>query len=297
MSRRPISTSDIQIIRATGAKVHRMRTRRSNRFRYSISYSHSRNDALLALSIEGCVVLVELAADFPADTKRQAKTLQNAFDDLGFFARGQHDGSDVGETIYFRQRSDVLPDGSKRRRRGLNLVIYSDRPSKVFGSHCCHIELRATGAQVCARLGIGTVSELARLTSEHIGEIIAQSIGLAAVRLDVLGRALRKCHPRKAATEIWPGMTDTEFLTRCFIRHADARPAPDRLRTRKLLDHIRARGVKTNLRNTLVSPAFLNKRLISVSTASHELIQFQKRTGTEGASRPSGRHRRRRNNS
>lgn len=48
-------------------------------------------------------------------------------------------------------------------RRGTELVIYSDRPSKVTGEICCHMEWRTTGARSLGQQGLSTLAEVLRI--------------------------------------------------------------------------------------------------------------------------------------
>jgi hypothetical protein len=47
------------------------------------------------------------------------------------------------------------------RKEPRNIALYSDRPSKTGGGHCCHLELRFTGADGCRRSGLSDLHALA----------------------------------------------------------------------------------------------------------------------------------------
>jgi hypothetical protein len=63
-----------------------------------------------------------------------------------------------GKRITFREKttqywSDISPTTR-------NLAVYSDRPSKVTGTPCCHVEHRRCFADACRRRELGTFQEL-----------------------------------------------------------------------------------------------------------------------------------------
>src|SRR5579863_3280776 len=49
-----------------------------------------------------------------------------------------------------------------------NVAIYSDKPSKITGGHCTHVELRYWHAASCRRIGIETAEDLLVLDPTHI---------------------------------------------------------------------------------------------------------------------------------
>jgi hypothetical protein len=53
-------------------------------------------------------------------------------------------------------------------RKGKSVAAYYDKPSKVTGGHCAHIELRATDSRTIAALGAQTLEELADLRLKSV---------------------------------------------------------------------------------------------------------------------------------
>jgi hypothetical protein len=49
---------------------------------------------------------------------------------------------------------------ASQRRTARNLATYGDKPSKVTGGPCCHIELRYRGADACRTRGVRTCGDL-----------------------------------------------------------------------------------------------------------------------------------------
>jgi len=60
------------------------------------------------------------------------------------YRRKTHRQHTVGHGTYFREKRQV----------SRNMVVYGDKPSKVTGNKCAHLELRVKGAQALKRLGI-----------------------------------------------------------------------------------------------------------------------------------------------
>lgn len=55
------------------------------------------------------------------------------------------------------ENTDYWKRDAKARR---NIALYGDRPSKINGQPCCHLEFRFTGAQACKRAGLGDLDRL-----------------------------------------------------------------------------------------------------------------------------------------
>lgn len=152
---------------------------------------------------------VEIAADIPASSKKQARQWRNAFlSSAKMKYQRQHVVLDNNKTIYyFGRRTDV--EGNKR---GHVLAVYADRPSKLLNArpdeddlNCLHIECRTTGAVELTRLGIVSIEDLIQFNhpqfwDAHIfmyelpkptelGRILASNSGCDP---NVSGTALRK---------------------------------------------------------------------------------------------------------
>ena len=67
----------------------------------------------------------------------------------------------------WRRPQDCRPEFNsfywkRDRKEARNITVYCDRPSKTGGGHCCHLELRFTGAEACARAGLSDLAGLSR---------------------------------------------------------------------------------------------------------------------------------------
>ncbi len=68
-----------------------------------------------------------------------------------------------------------------------NLAIYSDRPSKITGGPCLHIEMRIRNAAACRRYKASSISDL---PSVDIHDLIRRQIRLTAVDPSCLARVI-----------------------------------------------------------------------------------------------------------
>lgn len=135
----------------------------------------------LGNNISVMVAYVEIAVDFPAESKEQALLWRDAFLMAGCMKYQRKlvvldNTGNTGNTWYYGRR--VNEDGNKR---GKVLAVYADKPSKILNAPkpvngtppCLHVELRATGYSVISGLGIVTIQDLIefkhkRFWSEHI---------------------------------------------------------------------------------------------------------------------------------
>jgi hypothetical protein len=101
----------------------------------------------LLAGLPRCKVLlsrVDIALDLLTNTRTEAEEVKAILDrHLVMAWHGMQKLSRVKETTYF---------GGRPARN--NIAIYSDRPSKVNGSPCCHTEWRITGAQPVRAAGV-----------------------------------------------------------------------------------------------------------------------------------------------
>jgi hypothetical protein len=112
---------------------------------------------------------IECACDVIAETSAEALALRGHFLQSVCMPRQRNpvQRRDGDHAIYFRPLCDAGEDV-----RGRNLVIYSDKPSKMrgtsrqaFGRPCAHFELRAQGSEATAAWGIVTPEDAA--TFDH----------------------------------------------------------------------------------------------------------------------------------
>lgn len=102
----------------------------------------------------------EIACDIPMQTRALAHRAQQKFIGAAVLCNGTKQTAVAGvygETVYFAERDSKC----------LNLVVYADRASKLYGVDSrlvvLHIEFRATGAPLVRQVGVETLSDLVAL--------------------------------------------------------------------------------------------------------------------------------------
>jgi hypothetical protein len=110
---------------------------------------------------------------------------------------------------------------SRDRWTARNLVQYSDMPSKITGSPCCHLELRLMGAEACRRAGIEFLEDLLDLDHRKLWskELCLRTMDLRKLERhidEVAGRVLLR-QPEVAPrwqTEMGGNITKREAVRR-----------------------------------------------------------------------------------
>jgi hypothetical protein len=90
-----------------------------------------------------------------------------------------------GATAYFGfHRAELSP--------GISVAVYSDRPSKVAGSPCCHIEWRVKGAKKLRELGLREPHNLLALDHNRFWRAMLDIVEVPSH--DALGATYMKAH-------------------------------------------------------------------------------------------------------
>jgi hypothetical protein len=76
------------------------------------------------------------------------------------------------------------------RNQPRNIALYCDRLSKTGGGHCCHLELRFTGADACRRAGLSNLGGLARGVDAF--SVLKHGTKLSTVDFGRLDRAVER---------------------------------------------------------------------------------------------------------
>lgn len=100
-----------------------------------------------------CVHAVHIAFDFLVANQQEALNAKDYFD------------ASVRQT--WRRPQPCVPYlntlyWKRNRKEARNIAVYCDQPSKTGKGHCCHLELRFTGADACQRAGLSDLSVLNR---------------------------------------------------------------------------------------------------------------------------------------
>ena len=76
------------------------------------------------------------------------------------------------------------------RKAPRNIALYSDRPSKTGSDHCCHLELKFTGADACRRAGLSSLRQLS--SGIDAFSILARNSKVSTVDAGRLDRAIER---------------------------------------------------------------------------------------------------------
>jgi len=127
--------------------------------------------AALGSNISAIVTYVEIACDFPAQSRKQAKQWRKRFLGAAQMKYQRQHVVRFKTTWYFGRRTD-----GKQRRENV-LAVYADKPSKLNNAQpdaglppCLHIEGRALGSANLEKLGIGSFSDLAVFDHQRFWE-------------------------------------------------------------------------------------------------------------------------------
>ena len=166
-----------------------------------------------------------------------------------------------------------------------NLAIYSDRPSKITGGPCLHIEMRIRNADACRRYKVSSISDLLQI---DIRGLLRRQIRLAAVdpsclarvietyarstlrgirrREDKTPRAIRARRARKPSHEHW-NLEKCRRLVRTrmsrILQTEEYAPLPEKIE----FEHFSAQTLKESFRGS-VSRCLVNldvERILPVS--------------------------------
>ncbi len=155
--RRPVSGAQLSKLRSLCRKAKQMRPNRPNcsKWRRVLHIQNPSRGALEwlrgDLRQEGLITRVDIALDLVVDAEGSAGRLQRFFErHLVQRWRGKRIRTSFGNTRYW----------ANNPMTARNLAVYSDRPSKVTGAACCHIEHRTCTGEACRRRGLGTFDEL-----------------------------------------------------------------------------------------------------------------------------------------
>ena len=113
-----------------------------------------RTEALRVIeeNLDHIVSRFDVAIDVPTQTSADATLLTSVIRRLAIQPRhGQRQSANVMDTAYAASR------GARR-----NYAVYGDKPSKVTGEPCCHIEFRFIGTRACQMRGVRTCGDLLR---------------------------------------------------------------------------------------------------------------------------------------
>lgn len=137
---------------------------------------------------------VEFAMDITSKSKKNTDRLRNLLNELLVFQRKNCDqsfyhgigntdkknASKVENTHYFAHRDNKYHD---------NLVMYSDRPSKITDTPCVHLELRLSSSTILKKLGIYSLQDLIDFRHESLWD---HYLDLRDVDYTQLGALLNK---------------------------------------------------------------------------------------------------------
>ena len=128
---------------------------------------------------------IAVALDFETNTLFNANRIR-AFIALHLF-KPWHNNQEINmccETDY----------SSRKRWVSKNIARYSDKPSKISGKPCCHVECRINGAQPIRREGISSFDDIVKL--DHHG-FWMKNLRLAEINQEKIGKRLIGHQKRK----------------------------------------------------------------------------------------------------
>jgi len=143
---------------------------------------------------------VEIALDLLVSTKAEASALEAHL--LKHVVQKWHGDRKVTR---FKHTTYWSSDGWTAR----NFALYADRPSKMTGEPCAHLELRIRRAAACRRASIKTMSDLINLDARALWDNELRIKSISKETLDraiekLAGEGIRQRHPAK--TIKWLGL-------------------------------------------------------------------------------------------
>lgn len=158
-------------------------------YRYLITLSQPRDEAFSFLDkvLEGRYFLnyIEFALDLITETRLDAEEVQDFLDGHQIkLWRGKQQLGYYQTTTY----------SSKDRWVNNEIVRYSDKPSKMNGRHCCHVEWRMCGAGTIRTAGINNLLNLMDFDHRNFWK---KRIQLREIKRESLGKYFMKHSRRK----------------------------------------------------------------------------------------------------
>jgi hypothetical protein len=161
--------------------------RRASDYLYRMTLNQPQPEALELIeeNADHIVSRFDIAIDVPTQNSADATLLTSAIRRLAIQPRhGKRQSADVMATTAYA--------ASRGARR--NYAAYGDKPSKVTGEPCSHIEFRFNGARACQMRGVRTCGDL---LSYDTARYIDRDMKLGLIDWQRAFKILRRQHPTK----------------------------------------------------------------------------------------------------